>query len=285
LVNLEAQAGVELECVRAASSTTDERAAVVDLLERLSFNFSATPTWIAPPRVWMPFPVRMGPRTESVRTFDLVQTLPVDDVLARFDALSARWPRAPYPLTHRAELLLWHGRYAEAEADCRRSLAIDETARWAWVVLVTAQHLQGRANEALESATQAVRHGEPGPPMLAARGEAHLRAGHHEAATRDLRATLAAAPTRVSAWLLLATIDVDLDRTHLRFVERMPALAASARRDRGLSSRTVESSHDEKRALLAHALTMMRGNRSSQRVTWFPRDAEARVLRAVSLGE
>jgi len=268
------------------------------LFDRLSHNFSSTPTWLAPveksaggPARWQPLPVRPPPRTEAVRVFDLFEYLPLDDVLARFEDLARRRPDSPFAFTHRAELLLWLGRYGEAEADCRRALSISEWTRWAWVGLGGALLLQMRPVEAIEVMDRADRMMTAGPPLLAFRGEAHWRAGHPGPARRDLQATVEGTPSRASSWIILALIDADdgrpsaCSRVHARLCRRLPALAASARRDLGWPSRVVESSDDEKQRMLRHVLAMMRGNRSSHRITWLPRDGLLRVVGAESLGE
>lgn len=282
--NVAEQVGPELAILRAEGAADP----AAELFDRLSFNFSGTPTWLAPSGAsepaWRALPVRIWSRAESVATFDLASCLPLEDVLRRFEALRLRRPTSPYPLTHRAELLLWFGRYADAENECRRALALDEETRWAWVGLTGALVMQDRIADALEVAARACRLAPAGPPLLVFRGEASLRAGDVPAGVRDLEGTLAGAPRRTSAWLLLALHGGDLEGTHRRLLERMPVLVRSARRDLGRPADASETSADEKRALFRHVLALARGNRSSRRVTWFPAGGEAHVLDAASLG-
>ncbi len=272
-----------------ATELAGDRTLAQRLLERLSFNYGATPTWLGPDGSWRSLPVRFPLRVLAVRTFDLCKHLPPDRVLERFDALAAAYPDRPYPHTHRAELLLWLGRYDEGARSCERALEIDVSTRWAWIGLGAAHVLRGRSAEALEVLAEGLRHSPLGGPLLGVRGEAHLALGDPERAERDLREALTYQETRTGAWLALAKAAwqrgdaATADAIHARLVERLPWLVESARRDLGQKSRSDEQDGAERAALVRHVLEMMRGNRSAGRVTWIPRDGVPRVLTARSL--
>jgi tetratricopeptide (TPR) repeat protein len=262
-------------------------------LRRLSGNLTSAPTFVSEPsREWTPLAAKPPARFACVRTQGFIQARPWEWVVERIGALGALYPGSPFVHTHAAELWLWCGEYARCEAECRAALALTkiEGSRWAWVGLGAALMFQERYADALEVFAESNRLMEPGPPLLAYRGETLRRSGRLAAARKDLtRALELGPPTRVSAWLnlgLIALADGHTDEARaiaaaLRM--RLPELLDDITRDAGMAATEVVENPEAIAALFDHALATMRGNRSSGRITYFLSDGEARAVTGCAL--
>jgi len=260
-------------------------------LARLSGNFTAAPTFVSAAGNWTAWRPRLPARAACVHAFDAIQARPWARVAERLQALAAVYPTSPYVHTHTAELWLWYGDYPACEAECRKALCLTQgpAARWAWVGLGAALMLQARYDEALEVFAESCRRMEPGPPLLAYRGETFRRCGRYEDASSDLVRTLEGEPRRVSAWLnlgLIAAATGDSDRLlaiERRVRQAMPELLDDVTADTGLGAQADAAARVAN--LFENVLQAMRGNRSSNRVTYFLSDGRARVLPARPLGD
>jgi len=261
-------------------------AALGEGLRKLSGNFSSAATFVDTATAeWRGLRSRLPARMACVRVFDWVQARPVAWVAERMRGLAASYPESPYVHTHTAELWLWAGEYSECENECRKALELSRTdgTRWAWVGLGAALMLQERYAEALAVFAESDQISPPGSPLLAYRGETLRRQGDLVAATADLREALRLSPARVSAWInlgLIAAEQGDETQAHdiyARLQARMPELVVDIEQDLAAAD-TAPPSPAGISALFAHALAVMRGNRSSNRVTYFLRDGLARVL-------
>lgn len=200
--------------------------------------------------------------------------------------ISRRRPRDGQALTHRAELLLWLGRYAEARRLFLRARRVSPTLRWVKFGLCACALLEGdlaSARRHVESAVQ-----DKGLPFSqwVWNGEVLRRLGRHAEAAAEFRKAVRLYPFRVSAWVNLALAEGARGRRAeaRRLFERLrrgayslvyDAAAAEGldleELDRPLSEREVER-------VLERALALMRGNRSSWLPTYVPPGGELRPV-------
>jgi len=254
----------------AGSPPLDE---VVRILEetllRLGGNLGVVSTYVDDDGRLRRVPVRESPREASRWALELVRVAPPEQSLAALDEVRARHPRSESPHAHRGELLLWLGRYEEAEACFREALGIQKGTRWAWIGLGGAQMLRGELEEALATQQRgvAVMGGAIGSAFIY-RGEALLRLGRHEEALRDLEAAEAAHPTRLSTWLDLALLhgergDARAERYLRLLMQHAPMLLEDA------GGWWLWGEGGDAMPVLRRARDMLRGNRSSSCVTYF----------------
>ncbi len=285
--------GVELSstdkdlCLSDPQSVLD---ALSEGLRQLSGNFSNAFTYVDSTGEWSTFPARRPARMACLRVFDWIQVKPFPWVLERMRGLAADYPKSPYVHTHAAELALWSGDYRTCEEECTKALAISKSdgTRWAWVGLGAALMLQERFDEALAVFHESNQRLPPGSPLLAYRGETLRRRGEWQAARDDLREALRLSPNRISAWVNLALVaaqcgeEEEAQRIHLRLRKRMPDFWWDVEYD--LCGRAIDSAPTPAvvAKMLEHALVVMHGNRSANRVTYFLKDGEARVVPALA---
>lgn len=115
-------------------------------------------------------------------------------------------------LVERGRTLLVLRRPADAEREFRAALAMDPQSVLAHAFLALALSTQGRHDEAMEAAAEAVR---LEPRFWFAHhtaGQVHLAAGRHAEALRAAETTLEADPESVSAWSLLTRVHVSAER-------------------------------------------------------------------------
>ncbi|MDI1450539.1 tetratricopeptide repeat protein [Polyangium sp. 6x1] len=208
------------------------------------------------------------------------------DVLGEFDAIRRDHPRSHHPHAYRGELLLWLGRVDEAEADFRGGLAIQPRARWLHIGMGAVHVLRGEHAAALACFQRSIDCAPAlvGPTLFGVRGEAHRLRGDLPAAVEDLARTCRDTPSRVSAWVNLWLVEDDLGHAEARdaawreLLRRAPWLLADAAEETlGLALPAVNEPR-ARRAILEHALRMLRGNRSSSCVTYFTREGELRTV-------
>jgi tetratricopeptide (TPR) repeat protein len=247
------------------------RAALSDVRGRLGGNrtrLATTREGTALARLPLPPSPRALARANGLR----LRTRPVDEVLAGFHALQARFPAAPTPHTYEGEVRLWLGRPDEAEPCFRRALDRDPVTTWGWIGLGAARLFQGEADEALAIWAEGVAAcGFEGPTLFAYRAEAWRALGDDDRAVADLELAIRRKPRRIATRLLRAVIAAergepgvaDAARAELR--RRLPGLVVDLP---ALADDDPATAADGLRA----ALTSMRGNRSSTLVTWFAPD-------------
>jgi tetratricopeptide (TPR) repeat protein len=203
-------------------------------------------------------------------------------VLHDFGALIAAYPGSAHPYCYRGELLLWLGRYDEAESDFRRAHDISRLRRWAYVGLAAVALLRGRPQETLLIAKQcdAACGANDAATLGVYVGEAHRALGHRRRAIRALDAALAARPTRLGARINRALVETGRNAERLladawrHVCGSAPGLAAAAYAD--VSSLPERGDHA---ARLRACLTRMLGNRSSNILSYLDGDGQFRVRR------
>ncbi len=252
-------------------------------LERLGGNYGPLSTWLDDGQLQLAELV--SPREEAI---DAQLAIPDTGLEAAFEALdeqARRMPDSPFGRTYRAELLLWTGRTAEAEAAF--DAIWDETkTRWGYVGLGAARLFAGRPDDALEAWEAGLEHYDylPAEATFAYRGEAYLAMDRLEEARAELEHATTQSPSRVGAWAALAVARVRSDdgpgaRDALdRVAELAPALVAVAAQQAGVSPKTTRI--EELGAMARAALEALGGNRASKVFTF--RDASGTcALRAV----
>ncbi len=222
------------------------------------------------------------PRHAARMAQELVRVREADQVLARLDALAARYPDATTVPCHRGEIQLWLGRWDGARRDFERALAVDPQTRWAYIGLAALEVGRGDLQAALAACARAVdRTGwPPGRTFFVYRGEAHRRLGHDAEARADLDQALRLNPDRLAARLNAALLDLAAGDAraatalldHLR--ARAPGLLLDAAEETGV----VAPDPPALARFYEHMLTMMRGNRSSSLVTYFTAAGALRFL-------
>ena len=134
---------------------------------------------------------------------------PPDQVLAEFAALLAAYPGTAHTHCYRGELLLWLGRYDEAERDFIAARDISPLRRWAYVGLAAVALMRGQPRETLAIATtcESICGANDAATLGVYAGEAHRRLGHRWRARRALDAAIAAKPTRLGASINRALLE------------------------------------------------------------------------------
>ena len=251
----------------------------------------------APPIGWCEGPVpgdmsqlrrftRVGPRYAARRVLGMIRGAEVGRVLERFDGVIAEYPGSALPVCHRGELRLWLGDVAGAEADLQAALAIEPRTRWAYIGGTMAALLRGDPEAALEMDARGVAMmGGEGPAVHVHRGEALRRLGRVPAAIGELRRAVALHPGRVGAWINLGlAYAASGEREAMtgvfeRLRTRCPGLVSDAALVCGVAAWGDSEAVAEavQQVVLAQALVMLRGNRSSSLVTYVDRRGQLRV--------
>ena len=196
---------------------------------------------------------------------------PHTEVMERFHALCEHFPSNPEVHTYGGEVLVWLGDHAQAEPYFRAALKGDFTTVWAWIGLGAARGLQGHLEEALEIFTEGIEKTQfEGPSVFVYRGEFHRLLGNHDEAVRDLDKAVQHKPQRLSAWINRVLLDADMGsdaplHALTRVLKRTnPGLWCDA-------AESVEADPtdiNQSRAIMNATLALMKGNRSSQVITY-----------------
>jgi tetratricopeptide (TPR) repeat protein len=270
-----------------ASDRDRVREALETALRRMHGNRSATCTFQRAGELHL-LGDGTSPRVASRRALGLVELCPPERVLRELDSVIRRFPGSSLPVCHRGELHLWLGDLAAARADFERAIAFEPCTRFAYVGLTGVDMLEGRLAEALEVCARGVRvmKDTEGPAVFVYRGEVLRRLGRHDEAVHDLTRAVEHSPGRLSAWINLGLVPASSgdDPGALKCFEhvrrRAPGLISDAARETGTHlhrNGAPAPAREARRRILAHALEMMRGNRSSSCLTYFTREGKLRL--------
>ena len=196
---------------------------------------------------------------------------PHSEVEQRFRALCERFPTNPEVHTYGGEVLVWLGDHSQAEPYFRAALEGDFTTVWAWIGLGAARGLQGHLEEALEIFAEGIEKTQfEGPSVFVYRGEFHRLLGNRDDAARDLDKAVQHKPQRLSAWINRVLLDAEMGE-----VAPLHALTRTLKRTNpGLWCDAAESvgadptDLNQSRAVMNATLALMKGNRSSQVITY-----------------
>lgn len=271
---------------RDANEPSDIASLIEQALDRLGGNRSPIATKADDRGRLTLVPIPPDARAASRSVLGLIECLPADEVLRRFDRVIADHARSSLPIAHRGELFLWLGRYAEARRDLEAALAQHTFTRWPYIGLTLIACLEGNPREALrysERGVETMR--STGTSVYVHRGEAHRRLGDLDAAERDLVRAIELHPTRLAAYVNLALVHAargDRERTGALFAEvfdRAAGLLSDAAIAIGAPPPVPFEPvpFDAQAALLDEALAMMKGNRASSLVTYVTRDGHLRI--------
>jgi len=256
-------------------------------LSALGGNRSFEPVFVRDGR-FVTLPVGASARAEAKRALWRVVVDDESSTRAALERVISRYPGRAEPHLYAGELRLWCGDWPAARRAFEEAIRCDPHARWAHIGLGAAALGEGDARSALRIFDLGeLRAGGPGPTLYVYRGEARRRFGDLVGARQDLETACRRNPTRVAAWMLLALTAFDQGDPALaataagRALADAPGLLADAANEEGISLPAPGAPPGEglARPLFERALAMMRGNRSSNYVTYFLADGRMRVSR------
>jgi len=264
---------VQPELTRLISAVAPNPTSALDACKAAmeAFGGNRTPglTWLRDGELAR-FPVPPHHRSLGRRAQMLIKVRGAGAALGAFDALLAEHGDHPHLRTYRAELLLWLGRYDEAEEVLAGVVADEPETIWAWVGLGAARALLERPHDALATWEEgAATCNYTGPTTWAYRAETYRRLGDLEQAEHNLAEAMRTSPRRLGTWI---------NRALLRAAKGDPTSAATLARELRRLAPELTGPGEAPETLLEHALERMRGNRSSSLVTWFDRRGRLRVL-------
>ncbi|WAS89838.1 hypothetical protein [Nannocystis punicea] len=259
-----------------------------DALARMGCNRSAFATY-HDGHVLKRMSTRTGVRHASRQALQSIRSADPARALALLDAACARWPRSSLPLAHRGELRLWLGDDAGARADLEASIAINPRTRWAYVGLTLLAHRTGDPAGALAASAAGITQmrGTVGPAVYAHRAGARAATGDLAGALEDLEHAVASHPARIGAWVELGLVHASardqpgLARAFDHLRAHAPGLVsdAAAAVDRpAWGDMSFTPCPEDQTVILAEALAMLRGNRSSTCVTYITRAGQLRTV-------
>jgi tetratricopeptide (TPR) repeat protein len=272
----------------AMSSRAELVACLERLLVRMAGNLGPVPTLATTGAVgergFTALVLPRSPRDVAAETLFAVREVGPEATDVALARLVEQAPTSVHGHCYRGELMLWLGRYEEA-LRCFRATRAIEPARWAdvgtfAVFALTGRHVRAAAMERLAH--------QRFPPIATStlpvyRGVLRRRTGDLAGAVDDLRAALAAKPSRTGARIELCLAlrasgarEEATARAAELVREAAPLLVSSADA-LGLDWRSTPA-YLVGDGVLEHALEMMRGNRSSSVVTWFVGDGTMRAL-------
>ena len=142
---------------------------------------------------------------------------------------------------------------------------------WAWIGLGAARGLQGHLEEALEIFAEGIEKTQfEGPSVFVYRGEFLRLLGNHDDAARDLDKAVQHKPQRLSAWINRVLLDAEmgevapLNALTRTLKQTNPGLWCDAAESVGADPTDLNQS----RAVMNATLAIMKGNRSSQVITY-----------------
>ena len=204
-------------------------------------------------------------------------------MLARYADVFKAFPESPHPHCYSGELFVWLGRYEEALASFQAGKD-NGPVRWGFVGKAAVLMLLGRKKEAM---AEIERCGElfeplPGATTHVYLGELLRREGDLVGARRHLTEAVEVKPTRYAAAMNLALVELmdgDQSGAHLRYRglwDKVPGIFWTAGYQLSIPiGDRCDPRHME--AVIEESLRMMRGNRSSHLITYFPNDGRMRI--------
>ncbi|MDC0675369.1 hypothetical protein [Nannocystis radixulma] len=263
-------------------------AATRDALARMGCNRSAFATY-HDGHVLKRVSTRTGVRHASRQALQTIRSADSARALALLDAACARWPRSSLPLAHRGELRLWLGDDAGARADLEAAIAVNPRTRWAYVGLTLLAHRTGDSAGALavSAAGIAQMRGTVGPAVYAHRAGARAATGDLAGALADLEHAVVSHPARAGAWVELGLVHAargdpaGLARAFDHLRGHAPGLVSDAAAARNLPAwgdMSFMPCPEDQASILAEALVMLRGNRSSTCVTYVTAAGQLRTV-------
>jgi tetratricopeptide (TPR) repeat protein len=233
-------------------------------------------------------------RDDARLPLDTIRTAAPEHLLARIEAVAARYPESGLPWAHHGEALTWLGRHDEARASLERALAIERRTRWPHYGLAVLDLVEGRPHEAIEWCDRgyAAMGNTDTPFEQAVRAEALRLLGRFEEAAAKLAIAVAAHPRRLATHVNLGLLHAATGRSDgLRaafghVAEHAPALLIAGAGDCGVDLWRAEPGvppwpgldDDERARVLAAVLKRMHGNRSASCLTWL---SDERVVRTI----
>lgn len=267
---------------RAIASRTraDTALAVEDALRALRGNRSPQPTHVIDGKLTR-LRATGGCRYDARAALQLLRVADPQVSLRALDRLVAHHPASALPLCHRGELQLWLGDLSAAKRDLEGALAIGIGTRWAYMGLATLALLAGdpTASLAINARGVSVMGGTEGPGIHVFRGEAYRLLNRLDEALVELQRATTRHPGRVSATVNLALVhgargeradEIALFRRLAH--EDAAGLLSDAAAELGVM---IVGDGDwlpdagTRASVLTRALAMMRGNRSSNLVTYW----------------
>ena len=245
-----------------------------ELLDSLHGNRTGWPTQknlqgIGARRIHIPIDVRQESRRHQL----LLRTRTPEEVIQAFATLIEQTPE-PTVYCHRGEVLLWLGRYADAEADFEAALALDITTRWAWIGLGASQILTQRDHLGLQTFERSKKHAQPGRTMWVYQAEAYRNLGDIQGAQKHIDEALRINPERTAAHILAGLIDceqnrIDAAQRQWMFLQhQIPTLCHQVQ-----AAQVPPKDIHTLIVMFTEMLTKMHGNRASALITWMHHDA------------
>lgn len=238
-----------------------------------------------PKRVLKRLHIQAHSRFASRYAQELIRTRPVEEVLALFDEMIADDKDNPIVYTHLGEVLLWLGRYEESLVEFKKSIAITPMVRWAYIGLCANEMMLEKYEEGIEWCKRGLKaFPPPGRTMFPYRAEIYRRMGKLDLALKDIKRAQEITPGRMTGWMNEAIIyELRGDSSLLvpayqKVVERSPCLVETALMELNLEFPLESPDPDKITPLFDHMMQMMRGNRSSDFVTYFTEAGEFRFV-------
>ncbi|MDC0718998.1 tetratricopeptide repeat protein [Nannocystis bainbridge] len=287
-----AEALAEVSPLAPAALAADRQGPLVDAtrdaLARMGCNRSPFATW-HDGHVLKRLSTRTGVRHASRHALQTIRSAHPARALALLDAACARWPRSSLPLAHRGELRMWLGDDAGARADLEASIALNPRTRWAYVGLTLLSQRTGDPAGALavSAAGIAQMRGTVGPAVYAHRAGARAATGDLAGALVDLQHAVTSHPARTGAWVELGLVhaaagdSAGLARAFDHLRAHAPGLVSDAAAAVALPAwgdMSFTPCPEDQTTILAEALAMLRGNRSSTCVTYVTRQDQLRTV-------
>jgi tetratricopeptide (TPR) repeat protein len=211
-------------------------------------------------------------------------------VLKQFAAFMKEEPGEAYLHSHRGEISMWTGFFADADKDFAAAREFNKGLLWPRVGRVGVWVFTDRVEEAREELKELVRKGGSASILLPWRIEVHRRSGEWQEVLkiidRDFSEPL---PLRPHVWLSKATAHqglkqmVEAREIFDGLMRHLPDFMEDACERVGVAFEKKKRSDSEIGKIIAAALVSMRGNRSRWFYTYFTKDEEFRYARIYGL--
>ncbi len=210
-----------------------------------------------------------------------------DSVLEEFSWRLAQAPEEAYLYSHRAEVYLWVGRYADALSDFSRARSLNDALLWPKVGTAAVHLMQGQYAQALKLIQYAAKKGGTNSIISLWYGEIHRRMGDPAKALRTFDKIKEIPPFRPALWLNRALAMSTLgDREGpreilLALLRHLPEFMSDILHASGLSAQESKDWRSDAvvQRLLEKGLEMMRGNRSRWMYTYYDDRDRLKIMR------